>query len=85
LIDPDSLEDLADDWPRQRWLLFETLGLDDVETPAGFERSAVDHRDSPLSADERAFVVSELRWAIERLGYDPSLSLQCDARLSRRI
>ena len=67
------LEDLAEDWPRQRRLLFETLGLDDVETPDGFERPAVHHRDSQLSADERAFVVSELRWAIERLGYDPSL------------
>jgi len=66
------LEDLAEDWPRQRRLLFETLGLDDVETPAGFERPAVHHRDSQLSADERAFVVSELRWAIERLGYAPS-------------
>jgi hypothetical protein len=66
------LEDLAEDWPRQRRLLFETLGLDDVETPDGFERPAVHHRDSQLSADERAVVVSELRWAIERLGYDPS-------------
>ena len=65
------LEDLAEDWPRQRRLLFEALGLDDVETPAGFERSAVDHRDNQLSADERAFVVGELGWAIERLGYDP--------------
>ena len=66
------LEDLAEDWPRQRRLLFEALGLDDIETPAGFERAAVRHRDSQLSADERAFVVSELRWAIERLGYAPS-------------
>jgi hypothetical protein len=66
------LEDLAEDWPRQRRLLFEALGLDDIETPAGFERLAVRHRDNQPSADERAFVVSELRWAIERLGYDPS-------------
>ncbi len=67
------LEDLAGDWPRQRQLLFEALGLYDAETPAGFERAAVDHRDSQLSPDERAFVVSELRWAMDRLGYDPSL------------
>ncbi|MCC6179045.1 MAG: sulfotransferase [Chloroflexi bacterium] len=66
------LEDLAEDWPRQRRLLFEALGLDDVETPSGFERPAVRHRDSQLSADERTFVVSELGWAIERLGYSPS-------------
>jgi hypothetical protein len=63
------LEDLASDWPRQRQSLFAALGLDDAETPAGFERSAVDHRDNQLTADERAYVVSELGWAIERLGY----------------
>jgi hypothetical protein len=66
------LEDLAEDWPRQRRLLFEALGLEDVETPAGFERPAVHHRDGQLSPDERAYVVGELRWAIERLGYDTS-------------
>lgn len=65
------LEDLADDWPRRRRLLFEALGLDDAETPAGFERVAVRHRDGQLSADERAFVVDELGWAMERLGYAP--------------
>jgi hypothetical protein len=67
------LEDLAEDWPRQRTLLFEALGLEDAETQAGFERPAVHHRDSQLSADERASVVRELGWAIERLGYDPSM------------
>jgi hypothetical protein len=66
------LEDLAEDWPRQRRLLFEALGLEDAETTAGFERPAVHHRDSQLSADERAFVGRELGWAIERLSYDPS-------------
>ena len=65
------LEDLAGDWPRQRRLLFEALGLDDVETPLGFERPAVHHRDTQLSTEERALVVGELGWAIERLGYDP--------------
>jgi omega-hydroxy-beta-dihydromenaquinone-9 sulfotransferase len=65
------LEDLAVDWPGQRRLLFKALGLDDAETPASFERTAVHHRDSQLSADERAFVVRELGWAMERLGYDP--------------
>jgi len=73
IVDPGGLEDLAADWPRQRRLLFERLGLEDAETKAGFERAAVQHRDEQLSADERAFVVRELGWAIERLGYDPSL------------
>jgi len=67
------LEDLAADWPGQRRHLFRQLGLEDAETEAGFERAAVQHRDEQLSADERAFVVRELGWAIERLGYDPSL------------
>jgi len=65
------LEDLAEDWPRQRRLLFEALGLDDVETSVGFERPAVHHRDTQLSTEQRALVVGELGWAIERLGYDP--------------
>lgn len=66
------LEDLADDWPRRRRLLFEALGLDDAETPSGFDRAAVHHRDDQLSDDECAFVVRELGWAMERLGYAPS-------------
>jgi omega-hydroxy-beta-dihydromenaquinone-9 sulfotransferase len=65
------LEDLAADWSRERRRLFESLGLDDAETEAGFELAAVRHRDSQLSIDERAFVVRELGWAMERLGYDP--------------
>jgi hypothetical protein len=66
------LEDLAADWPRQRRSLFASLSLDDAETAAGFDRAAVEHRDGQLSLDERAYVVRELGWVMERLGYDPA-------------
>jgi omega-hydroxy-beta-dihydromenaquinone-9 sulfotransferase len=37
----ERLEDLAEDWPRQRRLRFEALGLDAVDPAAGFERPPV--------------------------------------------
>jgi len=67
------LEDLSRDWPSQRRQLFAALGLDDVDTRATFERPAVEHRDSQLTDGERAHVLRELGWAIERLGYGRSV------------
>jgi hypothetical protein len=63
------LEDLADNWQAQRPLLFQALGLHDAQTSAGFTPTAVHHRDSQLSPAERTYVVGELGWAMERLGY----------------
>jgi hypothetical protein len=69
------LEELADDWPRQRARLFAALGLPDAETTAEFEPEPVYRRDEQLSPADRAYVVDALGWAIERLGYAPKLDL----------
>jgi omega-hydroxy-beta-dihydromenaquinone-9 sulfotransferase len=63
------MEDLASNWPERRASLFSNLGLDDFETADGFENAVAKRRDGQLSPDERAYVVDELGWAIERLGY----------------
>jgi omega-hydroxy-beta-dihydromenaquinone-9 sulfotransferase len=62
------LEDLAQDWPRQRGQLFERLGLDDAETELEISADRLAHW-APVSADDEAYVRKRLGFAIDALGY----------------
>jgi hypothetical protein len=63
------LEDLAADWPSQRATLFRRMGLADHETPSGFDRQQVHHRDGVLTRDELATIDHRIGWAVRALGY----------------
>jgi hypothetical protein len=62
------LEDLAQDWPNRRRLLFEGLGLVDVETPTQASPDRLLHW-APITAADEAYVRERLGYAIDAFGY----------------
>lgn len=62
-------EDLAADWPEQRRLLFERLGLDDVATASTFEPHVLNSRNDQLDPPTRELVERTLDSVIPAMGY----------------
>ncbi|SPL89405.1 unnamed protein product [[Actinomadura] parvosata subsp. kistnae] len=64
-----SAEDLAADWPARRKALFESVGVEDYETPSAFRTRELDHRDGQFDPATRAMVERALATAIPGMGY----------------
>jgi omega-hydroxy-beta-dihydromenaquinone-9 sulfotransferase len=62
-------EDLAADWPGQRRVLFEQLGVDDFATPSTFQSHRLENRQDPFNSATRAYVEKALADVIPAMGY----------------
>ena len=62
------LEDLAENWPKQRRRLFERLGLPDHETELEISPDRLAHW-APMAAEDDAYARERLGFAIDALGY----------------
>lgn len=63
-------EDLAADWPAQRKALFESVGVDDFETPSTFRPRNLNHRDDQFDPATRAQIERTLADVIPAMGYE---------------
>lgn len=62
------LEDLAENWPKQRRQLFERLGLPDAETGLEVSADRLAHW-APITAGDEVYARNRLGFAIDALGY----------------
>jgi hypothetical protein len=62
-------EDLAADWPEQRRVLFERLGVSNFATPSSFESLKLICRKNQFNAETREFVERALGDVIPAMGY----------------
>lgn len=63
-------EDLAADWPGQRRVLFERLGVDDFATPSEFQPHKLANRNNRFDDETRKFIEEALGKIIPAMGYE---------------